>query len=250
MGAILPIFTESPTMPSKDFDISGLAAYLHLTPQQVERLANRGKVPGRRVGGEWRFSQAEIHHWMETRMGVLDDGELAHVEDVLEDASDADQKKTISVAGKLPLEAIDLALPARTRGKVITTMATLAAKSGLLWDPGAMADAVRAREDMQPTALENGVALLHPRRPMPAILEEPFLALGRVDGGVPFGGARGALTDIFFLICSSDDSRHLRVLARLARLISDGTLLSEIRQATDPVQLKQQIVQREEELLA
>jgi PTS system nitrogen regulatory IIA component len=233
-------------MASKDFDIEGLAVYLHLTPQQVERLANRGNVPGRKVGGEWRFSQGEIHHWMEHRMGVLDDQELAHVEDALEQASKPDQQQTVSIAAKLPDEAIDLQLPARTRSKVITAMVDLAAKTGLLWDPAALSEAVRAREDMQPTALDNGAALLHPRRPMPGVLAEPFLALGRVAGGVPFGGAGGTLTDVFFLICSIDDSRHLRVLARLARLLADGSLLSEIRQSTDPQELKRLIAEREE----
>jgi PTS system nitrogen regulatory IIA component len=232
-------------MPSKDFDIDGLAAYLHLAPQQVERLANRGRVPGRKVGGQWRFSHSEIHHWMEQRMGVLSAGALAHVEGVLEKASHPEQAQAVSIAGKLPVEAIDLNLPARTRGKVISAMVKLAARTGLLWDPKALADAVRAREEMQPTAMDNGVALLHPRRPIPAILAEPLLALGRVEGGIPFGGAGGMLTDVFVLVCSTDDTRHLRVLARLARLLSDGTLLEEIRSATDPEELRRQIARRE-----
>ena len=50
-----------------------------------------------------------------------------------------------------------------------------------------MADAVRAREDMMPTALDIGVALLHPRRPLASILDRPLLALGRTDRGIPFG---------------------------------------------------------------
>ncbi len=48
---------------------------------------------------------------------------------------------------------------------------------GICYDTGhgnlqglVMAEAVRSREQMQPTALENGVALLHPRRPMAKIL--------------------------------------------------------------------------------
>ena len=36
-------------MSADDFDIDSLAAYLHLTPQQVARLADRGKLPGRKV---------------------------------------------------------------------------------------------------------------------------------------------------------------------------------------------------------
>jgi PTS system nitrogen regulatory IIA component len=186
---------------------------------------------------------------MEQRMGVLDDGELAHVEGVLAKASHPEQTQTVSIVSKLPVEAIDLNLPARTRGKVISAMVDLAARTGMLWDPKALADAVRAREEMQPTAMDNGVALLHPRRPMPAILAEPFLTLGRVEGGIPFGGAGGVLTDVFVLICSTDDTRHLRVLARLARLLSDGSLLEQIRSASDPEQLRREIAQREEPLI-
>jgi len=237
-------------MPQKDFDIDGLAAYLHLTPQQVERLASRDKLPGRKVGGQWRFSHAEIHHWMERRMGVLDDHQLARVEGVLQRASKTDEEQTVSIASALPVDAIAVPLRARTRGKVIAAMVDLAASTALLWDPVKMAEAVRAREDMQPTAMDNGVALLHPRRPMPSILAEPFLALGVVDGGIPFGGSGGVLTDIFFLICSTDDRHHLRVLARLARLISYRSLLDEIREAPDAAAVHQLVARREEELLA
>ena len=77
------------------------------------------------------------------------------------------------------------------------------------------------------------MALLHPRRPLPQILAEPLLALGRTVQGIPFGGERGQLTDIFFLICSVDDSQHLRTLARLSRLISTESFLPALRSAAD-----------------
>ena len=70
-------------MPHEDFDLESLAAYLHLLPQKVGRLADRGKLPGRKVGGEWRFSRAEIHHWLETRIGLADEEELVNVEGAL-----------------------------------------------------------------------------------------------------------------------------------------------------------------------
>ena len=70
-------------MPYSDFTIETLAAHLHLTPQQVSRLADRDKLPGRKVGGCWRFSRADIHHWFEQRIGVSDEDRLVHVEGVL-----------------------------------------------------------------------------------------------------------------------------------------------------------------------
>ena len=55
----------------EDFDINSLAAYLHLTPDQVKKMAERGQVPGRQLGEGWKFSRAEIHHWLEDKIGVL-----------------------------------------------------------------------------------------------------------------------------------------------------------------------------------
>ena len=66
---------------------------------------------------------------------------------------------------------------------------------------------------------------------MSSILGEAFLAFGRTESGIPFGGSRGQLTDIFFLICSVDDSQHLRTLARLSRLISAPGFLDALRAA-------------------
>ncbi len=99
-------------------------------------------------------------------------------------------------------------------------MISLAARTGWLWDPEAMLQAVKTREELCSTAMDNGVALLHPRRPMTHILERPFLSLGIATTGIPFGGSRSGLTDVFFLICSVDDRQHLRTLARLGRLLT------------------------------
>src|SRR5206468_10125136 len=95
---------------------------------------------------------------------------------------------------------------------------------------------VQARETLHPTALDNGVALLHPRRPLPHILGQPFLALGKTGNGIPFGSESGQLTDIFFLICSVDDSQHLRALARLSRLIASPGFLDALRAAQSPAE--------------
>jgi PTS system nitrogen regulatory IIA component len=68
------------------------------------------------------------------------------------------------------------------------------------------------------------------------LLAEPLLGLGRTTGGIPFGGERGQLTDVFFLICSVDDSQHLRTLARLSRLISTAGFLDALRLANTPAE--------------
>jgi PTS system nitrogen regulatory IIA component len=231
-------------MAQEDFDIDRLAAYLHMMPTVVQKLAERGKLPGRRIGGDWRFSAAEIHHWLEDRIGLSNDEALVHMEGALDHASELSDVEQISIANLLKPEAIEIPLEARTRGSVVDRMTELAARTHLLWDSAKMAEAVRAREEMHSTALDNGVALLHPRRPMSAILAEALIALGISPGGIPFGSG-GRLTDIFFLICSTSDHEHLRILARLSRVINDQDFLAEMRAAANPTALRRLIQDRE-----
>lgn len=235
-------------MSSADFDIESLADYLHVEVAQLVKLVERGKLPGRKVGGQWRFSQAEVHHWLEERIGLSSDEELMRMEGALSRAAGTSSEPVISIAEMLPREAIAIPLNARTRGSVITSMTELAAQTGWLWDTAKMAEAIRAREDMQPTALEIGVALLHPRRPLASILDRPFLALGCTSGGIPFGAPRGGLTDVFFLIASVDDAGHLRVLARLSRLLGDAGFVAALRNAPDAATARETIAEREAEL--
>ena len=184
------------SMNENDFDTAGLARFLHISPQQVDRLISRQELPGRKIGGEWRFSRAAVHHWLEERLGVFDDLTLARMEAALEPTQREPDEH--SVTQLLRPELIRIGLRAKTRNSVIRDMVELAEQAHLLWDPPRMIDAIRSREDLMSTAMDNGVAILHPRRPLPSILAEPFLALGISIQGIPFGGSR-RLTDIFFL---------------------------------------------------
>jgi PTS system nitrogen regulatory IIA component len=220
-------------MSRDDFDLPSLARYLHLPVDRVTKLVERGQLPGRRIAGQWRFSSEEVHHWLEDRLGAGDVAELRHVEEVL--AKSPDRAPQISLARLLDTECIRIPLEARTRGSVITSMVELAAQGGLLWDIEKMMEAVRMRENLHPTALECGVALLHPRRPLPHILGDSFLAFGRTSSGIPFGNAR--LTDVFFLICALDDATHLAILARLSRLLLDPPFVDNLRAASTAQEL-------------
>jgi PTS system nitrogen regulatory IIA component len=149
----------------------------------------------------------------------------------------------------MTIESIAIPLEARTKNSVVREMCNVAAGTGLLWDAPQMAEAVSMREALHPTALENGVALLHPRRPQSSILSDSLVALGITSQPFPFGNTAGHQTDIFFLICSTDDQIHLRILARLARLVSDEVLLTMLRSARSPSEAIELIKAAEIELI-
>ena len=239
----IPPIRHTRTMSGIDFDVESLARYLHIAPSQVTRMAERGKLPGRKVGGQWRFSRPDIHHWLEDRIGLSDDEELAAVEAVLDRSDTAVRERIIDL---MPLEAIALPLVAKTRSSVISSMCQLAAGTGWLWDPQRMAELVKERESLHPTALETGVALLHPRRPQPSLLAQAVVALGITPRGIPFGGP--VTTDVFFLIGSTSDAEHLRILARLSRILQHEPLVDSLRTAADAHEARALIEARESEL--
>ncbi len=217
------------------FSIDQLATFLHIPTQQVRRLAERAKIPAQRIGGEWRFSRSEVHHWLEEKIGLADEGELRDMEMVL-GKTISQHSEDIPVSELLLPSAIRVPLEGRTAYAVIDAIVDTAMQTGELWDEDRMKDAVRERESMYPTAMENGVALLHPRRPLPTILGAPFLALGRTHSGVPFSNT-GMLTDVFFLICSTTDHQHLRTLARLSRIITTDGFLPRLRELEEPMEI-------------
>lgn len=223
-------------MASRDLSVEELAVYLHITPEQVTRLASREKLPGRRIKGNWRFSESDIHHWMEDKIGESSIDDLLKVEEMLHRRHHS-AHTPISLVDFMFEEAIALPLPARTRNSVIREMCELVSRTGLMWNTEEMAEAVAAREQLHPTALENGVAMLHPRRPRSSILAQPIIALGLTSQPLPFGNRAGHLTDVFFLICSTDDNIHLKILARLSRLISDPKWLQQLRAAVSPAEV-------------
>ncbi len=40
------------------------ASYLRLHVKTIYRLVKEGKVPGRKVGGNWRFHRDELERWL------------------------------------------------------------------------------------------------------------------------------------------------------------------------------------------
>lgn len=52
--------------------ISEVSHYLKLAPSTIYRHAREGKLPGRKIGGAWRFSRRSLDEWLATRSAELD----------------------------------------------------------------------------------------------------------------------------------------------------------------------------------
>ncbi|HLJ98101.1 MAG TPA: PTS sugar transporter subunit IIA [Gemmataceae bacterium] len=226
-------------------NLEQLATYLQRDVREVSKLASRGHLPGQKVGGQWRFARAEINQWIETQIPEYTDQELTALEKRGTDYEDGEPL----VSTLLPEVSVAVPLAASTRASVLKELVLLAEQTWQVYDPTAILDAIRQREELASTALPSGVAIPHPRRPLPNALGESVMAYGRTTSGIPFGAPGGTTTDIFFLVCCRDDRTHLQVLARLSRLLLRPGFVDELRAAETAADTWQLLANAERELL-
>jgi len=212
------------------YTLDELARQLGQDRREIEKLVNRGRIPCRKISGEWQFHPTEITHWLEQEMREYSDRQLAAVEESnLTRSPETEPPET----NLLHLENIQVPLQARTRRSVLESLVEAAGQTWQIWEPATVLKAVLERENLVSTAFGNGVAIPHSRNPLPEALGESIIAYGRTSSGIPFGGPRGELTDIFFLVLCRDTQTHLRTLARLGRLIQTPGFLDTLRDAED-----------------
>ncbi len=231
-------------MGSDMMDLEQLASYLQRDARELNKLASRGYLPGHKVSGQWRFARAEINQWIETQLPGYTEQQLSALE-----TKDVQGAAEPLIATFLAEASVAVPMIATTRVSVLRELVRLAQQSWHVYDPEAILTAINQREEMASTAQECGVALPHPRRPLPAALGESVIAYGRTASGIPFGAARGGLTDIFFLFACRNENTHLRVLARLSRMLLRPGFLDDLRAAETPTDTRTLIVAAEQDLV-
>src|SRR5262249_60870429 len=118
--------------------------------REVPKLANRGQLPGRKVGGEWRSARTEINHWLEQQLPGYDDRQLT----ALESSGSAPAPEGEPVLSIMLSEAC-MAVPLRasTKASALRQLVQLADQSFQVFDSAAVLTAVQQREEMASTPL-------------------------------------------------------------------------------------------------
>lgn len=232
-------------MSHESFNLDELAQHLGRDRRELEKLVQRGRMPGRKVGDEWTFSQAEITHWLEKEMREFTGEELADLE-AKQQSIELDSERPVSEV--LTLETMAVPLQGRTKRSILEELVEVAGRTWQIWEPATVLKAVQEREEVMSTAFESGVAIPHPRNPLPDAIGQPLIAYGRTFNPIPFGGFKGGMTDIFFLVLSRDARTHLHLLARLGQMIRFPEFVSQLRDADDPQQALAVIRAADEEI--
>jgi mannitol/fructose-specific phosphotransferase system IIA component (Ntr-type) len=97
--------------------------------------------------------------------------------------------------------------------------------------------ALEEREQLCSTGVGDGIAIPHARNALVGLVEKPVLVFGRHMRGMDFGSVDGKRTKLFFLLVAPNVTQHLKVLARLSRLLRNAALRRTLLKAESPDQV-------------
>jgi PTS system nitrogen regulatory IIA component len=107
-------------------------------------------------------------------------------------------------------------------------MGTLAQGLQLVQNKDEFIRKLMERENMMSTAIGPGIALPHLRNPSPIVINGPRILIGRSKAGVQFDSLDGKPTYLFVMILSDSETVHLRVTAKIAKILRRENLRQQL----------------------
>lgn len=212
-----------------DLKIKDVAELLNVSEKTIRRWLSAGKIPAYNINGQYRFSRTEIEQWVMNHKLGKTFGKSPFTPQQLEKNPLAEKAQTLKGATQYSLYralhhgSIYYHIPGKTKQEVIHhTMQQLAEKLEL--DPDVLTELLLDREEMMPTALNNGIGVPHTRD---FLLDgqNDVVVLAFLENPIEYGALDGKRVELLFFLFASDDKRHLNLLAKIAHLSSDAQSL-------------------------
>jgi nitrogen PTS system EIIA component len=214
-------------METEIMTLREVADYLRLGEKTITRMAQDGKIPAQKLGRQWRFQRSTVDSWIANRAATP-----VHQQQL--SPEDTGLPVELTVANVIAPTRVNLNLAGRDKDSVLRELAAL------ILDPRderlfeTLLAAIKAREDLCPTCVTEGVAIPHARNALVGLVDVPMLAYGRHIKGIDFGAMDGKPVHHFFLLCAPNVRQHLQLLSRLSRLVNNADFRAKLMSAKLP----------------
>jgi len=205
-----------------DLKIKDVAELLSVSETTVRRWLVSGQIPAYKLNHQYRFNRLEIENWMmscrlkpvgakeETEIPIAKSGlqqfslfRALHKGDVITHVSHTSKQDVIRLGAKAAAEKLGL-------------------------DEDLVAELLLDREELMSTAVGHGVAVPHPRD---LIVKggDDLIVVAFLEKPIPFGGLDNIPVHTVFFLFSSQDKKHLHLLAKISHLSSQKNALDWMR---------------------
>jgi mannitol/fructose-specific phosphotransferase system IIA component (Ntr-type) len=136
----------------------------------------------------------------------------------------------MSLTDLIDPRTVETALTAQAMEESLRTLVDRMADAGILQDRDDVVRRLVEREKVMSTGIGGGIAIPHARTPE---VSRTVVAVGLSPEGVPFNSMDGAPVKVVFLIVGPMEAsaEHVKVLARIARLVKKSEFLEQAGQA-------------------
>ena len=198
-----------------DLKKKDIADLLSVSVQTIDQLIAEGALPTYTLSGENRFNRQEIEEWMlkvlQEQKALLPFGETQNI---------ASPWQQFGLYRAIHKGDVICDLEGNTKEEIITTvMHKTADRLGL--DAEAISDLLLERENLMPTAINNGVAIPHTRELLLGGLFDAVVVVF-LKKPIDWGALDNKPVDTLFFLFACDDKRHLNLLAKIAHYVTSG----------------------------
>ncbi|MFO7822102.1 MAG: PTS sugar transporter subunit IIA [Lentisphaeria bacterium] len=203
-----------------------LANHLRVNERTILRMQQSGQIQGVKVGGQWRFNSSQVDglFFPESDNGADGAVPLAEI---------TRTHLATPLSRIMQKDCMLLDLQADDAEGVIGEMCQAVMNQNLLLDFDDLKKRVMAREKLLSTGVGNGLAIPHPRDPIPALNAPAVVIFGKSSKGIDFDTPDGEPVQLFFLLVSKEIQMHLHVMGRLAHMLRDESIVAGLKKAQD-----------------
>ncbi len=228
-----------------DLKIKDVAELLNVSETTIRRWLTDGKIPGYGINHQYGFSRIEIENWMMgCKLKSLKTGSSPFNETQIYPLVNESDSHEATARGGMQHFCLYRAvhqgdvfatIPGKTKEEIIRgTTKAIAQKLNV--DAEVLSELLIDRENMMPTALNNGIAVPHTR---------DFLRKGPLDmvfvvypkEPIEYGALDGNPVYALFFLFAGNDKGHLQLLAKLAHLGSNAKALEFLQEKPNKKEL-------------
>lgn len=197
-----------------------VAEYLKLSDKTLQKMVKNKEIPCTKIANQWRFSRAMVDDWLRSKMEVIPKNDLSRL---IEREMDF-----IPLSRLIDERYMIMDLLSNDKQGVLSELAQISLDNHLISDKEDLIRKLMEREGLTSTAVGNGIALPHLRKPSKEIINEPSIVIGISRAGIDFDSTDGKPTHLFFLILSDSEVVHLRILSKLSSILREQKSLKKL----------------------
>lgn len=216
-----------------DLKIKDVAELLNVSETTIRRWLSDGKIPAYRLNHQYRFSRIEIENWMmsckvdhEKHLSFSQPEQIYPLpEDKKEPSISRSGTQQFGLYRAVNKGEVYMDIPGDTKEEVIKNTIEKVAKK-FNFDAEVVSELFLDREKLMPTSLNNGIAVPHSRDFILRGHASDIVVVVFPKKAINYGALDGKPVHSMFFLFSSDDKKHLHLLAKIAHLSNNSESLA------------------------